>query len=416
MKLRNIALMLVSFHATSAQLRAQDTFANRRGSGTSWIPVAAVIPSHTTKARGWTLQLRGAVFGQLDVQSGPRGSTDLGVTSWGSLEASRPIGSGRVALLSMLSLDALGVGEDGFAELVQTGDANNGVTSHDRMLPREFLSELAITYDLPLSSSKHFSVYVAPAGEPALGAPAFTQRPSAMDNPVPPIGFHRQDSPRTSWGVITAGVFADGWKLEASRFNGRQPNANRFNVEKLQLDSYSARLTMRPEDAWSASVGMGHIHAPNRIEPNVSTDQFTAALMNARRIRTSGKLSSTLIYSANKLVAEPFWSHSLMFETTAVLDARNSIVARLERVHKGLDELDLGGDGDAGSAFGSGRYHVGAATVGYIREVAEIRGGTIGAGATGTLYLLPPSFSPSYGSRTPAGAFVFVRVRPAGPH
>jgi hypothetical protein len=412
MRLISAAIAALTLIITATPLHAQDAFASRRGSGTSWIPAASAMPSHTTNAGSWTLQIRGTIFGQVDVQSGPRGGTQAGVTSWGSVEGSRPVGRGRFAVRTMLSLDALGVGEAGYPALAQTGDPINGVTTHDRQLPHEFLSELALMYDVRLTSTKHFELYVAPAGEPALGAPAFTHRPSAMDHPMPPLGVHGEESPRTSFGVITAGLFADGWKFEASRFNGTAPNAQRFNIEKLKLDSYSARLTMRPGDAWSASFGLGYIHAPNELDPEVSANQFTATLMNARRIRADGKLMSTLTYSANKLLAEPFWSHSIMFETTAKLNARNSIVARAERVHKSAEDLDLGNDVTNGSAFGSGRNPVADVTLGYVREVGSYRGGGVAVGATGTLYLLPSSFSSSYGSSTPVGAFVFVRVRP----
>jgi hypothetical protein len=54
-----------------------------------------------------------------------------------------------------------------------------------------------------------------------------------------------------------------------------------------------------------------------------------------------------------------------------------------------------------------------ARSLGYVREFARYRGATFGAGARGAINLIAESLGDVYGSRTPVGIAVFLRVRPA---
>jgi len=44
--------------------------------------------------------------------------------------------------------------------------------------------------------------------------------------------------------------------------------------------------------------------------------------------------------------------------------------------------------------------------------VARTHWATIGLGAAGTLNFVPGALEPYYGSKTPVGAFIFLRLRP----
>ena len=58
------------------------------------------------------------------------------------------------------------------------------------------------------------------------------------------------------------------------------------------------------------------------------------------------------------------------------------------------------------------RFDVSEVYLGYVRELTTWRSGTLGAGVLGTLNFVPSALRSAYGSSTPAGAVVFVRVRP----
>ena len=78
--------------------------------------------------------------------------------------------------------------------------------------------ELAATYSRNLSATSSVFVYAGLPGEPALGPPAFMHRTSGVDNPEAPITHHWLDSTHITFGVITAGLIVDKWKMEASAF------------------------------------------------------------------------------------------------------------------------------------------------------------------------------------------------------
>lgn len=96
-----------------------------------------------------------------------------------------------------------------------------------------------------------------------------------------------------------------------------------------------------------------------------------------------------------------------MAESNLQLDAANSVFGRLEYVRKSGEELSLPG------LLSSEEFDIGNVSLGYIREFARYRGATLGIGARGAINLIPGVLEDPYGSRTPVGFAVFLRVRPA---
>jgi hypothetical protein len=99
-------------------------------------------------------------------------------------------------------------------------------------------------------------------------------------------------------------------------------------------------------------------------------------------------------------------SHSGLLETEVVLDRRNTVFARAEYLQKSGHDLQLSGSPD------EQRFKIAAFSLGYIRDFARGRGMTIGFGARGTMNVVPSALEASYGSRTPVGGMVFLRIRP----
>jgi hypothetical protein len=89
------------------------------------------------------------------------------------------------------------------------------------------------------------------------------------------------------------------------------------------------------------------------------------------------------------------------------MDEANSVFGRVEYVRKSAEELSLEDN------FPGQEFDVGSLAIGYIREFAGFRGATLGLGARGALNLVPSALEGAYGSRTPAGLAIFLRVRPA---
>jgi len=240
---------------------------DRMGSGTTWIPDAVVLPSRHYMKGAWELMFHGFVFTQYNDQSGPRGDSQFGSLNWGMFMASRTLAGGRFQARTMLSLDPATVTARGYPLLLQTGESYRGQPLHDRQHPHDFWMELGVLYERPVTNRFGVTLYAAPAGEPALGPVAFMHRPSAMDDPVAPLGHHWQDATHISFGVVTGGVFTKRWKVEGSIFNGREPDENRWGFDHIRLDSYSGRFTINPDSSWSLAAGYGDLKSPEALHP-----------------------------------------------------------------------------------------------------------------------------------------------------
>ena len=398
---------------------------DRMGSGTSWIPDAVSLPSYSVSAGSWDLMMHGFVFGQYNAQSGPRGSHQFGSLNWGMFMASHELWGGRFQARTMLSLDPATVTGRGYPLLLQSGESYDGQPLHDRQHPHNFFMELGALYERPITKTLGVSVYAAPSGEPALGPVAFMHRPSAMDIPTAPLGHHWQDATHTSFGVLTAGVFTHAWKLEASAFNGREPDQHRYGFNPIHLGSYAGRLTVNPSTHWSVAGSYGYLKSPEALSPDESIHRITASAMYGTTLGTDGQWASTLLWGANRYSTSRGLSHSVLLESEAVLDRTNTLIGRAEFVQKSAGDLSL----DTPTALGTGsptgiptaaaagigadrRFNVGALSLGYIREVARLRGVTLGLGGMGTVNVVPSTLRDAYGSRTPLGGLVFLRLRP----
>jgi len=313
----------------------------------------------------------------------------------------------------MLSLDPATVTNRGYPLLLQNGESYRGQPLVDRQHPHDFWMELAVMYERAIARTIGVTIYAAPSGEPALGPVAFMHRPSAMDNLAAPLSHHWQDATHISFGVLTAGLFGRHWKLEGSAFNGREPNEERWGFDRLRLDSYAGRFTMHMDSSWVFSAGYGFLKSPEALNPSESVHRFTASVLHGRKLGLNGQIATTVIWGANRRSGRT--THSALAESEAILDRRNTILGRLELVQKTAEELVLP-TGSLGFPPDS-TFTVAAIAVGYIRELVRMSKATFGVGLETTLNLVPAELEPFYGSRTPVGGMIFVRIRPLhGPH
>lgn len=407
----------------------------REGSGTSWLPDATPMYARHFREGTWELMLHGNAFLQYDKQGygdNRRGDSQFGSVNWGMLMAGRNVGSGFLTLRGMMSLEAFTVTGAGYPLLLQTGESYQGQPLHDRQHPHDLFMELAALFDEPVSRDVALSLYVAPVGEPALGPVAFPHRPSTMDDPLAPISHHWQDATHISFGVITAGVYTRYAKLEGSVFNGREPDEIRtnFDYRGRSLDSYSGRLTVNPSPNWSMQGSFGYLKSPEGLNPERSLHRVTASVLNGRQLRSGGQWSSALIYGANKESGESGLSNSVVLESDAQLDPRNTVFGRVEFVQKSAADLVLQGSDapvyilppctpcqiDASPGGMANRFNVGVVALGYVREIGKFSGGTIGLGARGAINFVPEALRSVYGSTTPVGTAIYLRFRPSSMH
>jgi hypothetical protein len=322
---------------------------------------------------------------------------------------SRPLAGGMLTLRAMLSAEPFTVGPSGYPLLLQSGESYRGQPVHDRQHPHDLFMELAVLYERPLSRSIALSLYLAPVGEPALGPVAYPHRPSAAADPFAPLAHHWQDATHTSFGVLTAGLFTRRFKVEASLFNGREPDEHRYNLDYdgRSLDSYSVRLFVNPTDQWSLSASYGFLQSPEEVRPTESQHRVSVSILYSRAMRSHGAWSSALIYGANRHSGENRFEHSLVGETTLELDGKNTVFGRAGFVTKRAEDLAIS------TVPLDRRFDIVELTAGYLREIGRVAGLTVGVGGSATINLIPAALESTYGSRTPTGFGLFLRVRPA---
>ncbi len=380
----------------------------RSGSGTSWLPDAAPMHASHVQMGEWTLMLHGAAFLLLDAQGGPRGDDRVVIANWAMASAGRPVGAGRFEIRGMLSAEPWTVGARGYPLLLQSGESYQGAPLHDRQHPHDLFVELAALYERPLSDHLAVSLYLAPVGEPAVGPVAFPHRPSAAGDPLAPLAHHWQDATHISYGVVTAGIFTRAVKLEGSAFNGREPDEDRtdFDYAGRRLDSYGGRLTVNPGRSWSLSTWYAYLKSPEQLYPNQSLHRLGASALFMRPVGKAGGWSSTLVYGANVPIGTGRAVNSVLLESSLDLDGTNTVFGRAEYVRKGVEDLVI-------PAVPPGEeYNLGSLALGYLRELCTSHGVSVGAGARGAVNFVPTSLEPAYGSRTPVGFAVYVRLRP----
>jgi hypothetical protein len=380
---------------------------DRQGSGTSWVPEAVLMPFRHALWGKWDIMSHWNVFGQVDAQRGPRGDTQVGSINWSMVMASRPMLGGRLQLRAMNSIEAATVGRCGYPALLQTGETCRGVPNHDRQHPHDFFMEAAALYERAISRSLAWSVYVAPSGEPASGPVAFMHRPSAMNDPMVNISHHWQDATHITFGVVTGAVYGKRWKLEGSAFNGREPDENRWNfdLKDARLGSRAGRLTVNPSTRWSVSASYASIDGPEPDAPDESMNRATASVLHARPFATRGRLAAALVWGANRHEDDDRWEPSVLAEANVELDARNSVLTRVEYVRKSSGDLVLD------DATASTDHALTALSLGYVREIGTAGPVGFGVGARGTVTFVPDALRPAYGSTTPTGLVVFLRMR-----
>jgi hypothetical protein len=203
-------------------------------------------------------------------------------------------------------------------------------------------------------------------------------------------------------------VSGNSWKLEGSAFNGREPDQYRWNFDPIRLDSYSGRLTVNPDSSWSFTGGFGYMKSPEALNPGESMHRVTASALHGRKFGADGQWASALIWGANKHAGADL-THGVLAESEAVLDRVNTVFGRVEWVQKSAADLAIF---RPSSVTSHDTFAVGEVTLGYVRELSHWSSATLGLGVSGTANVVPASLKNDYGSRTPLGAMVFLRLRP----
>ncbi|HET7693034.1 MAG TPA: hypothetical protein VFM44_08115 [Gemmatimonadota bacterium] len=381
---------------------------NRESSGTAWLPDVSPMHALHGQGAGWELMLHGSLYVHYLDDGGERGREQFGSTNWAMGMARRPVLGGDMTLRAMLSADPVTADECGYPDLLATGEFCDDEPLHDRQHPHDVWMELTAVYERAVAENLAIQLYGGPVGEPALGPVAFPHRISSFPNPIAPIGHHWLDSTHIAFGVATAGLYGRRWKAEASLFNGREPDGDRFDLDLDALDSYAARLWLLPSEGWALQVSAGRLNDAEVHEvgdPRIDLTRVTMSATYHRPLARDGLWANSMAWGRNREGSTA--TQALLLETEVNLAERDLFYGRLEIVEKTGHDLVLPEE------LEELRFTVGKLGLGYVRQLEPVAGLAPGVGAGVTLARVPAGLEPFYGSRSPTGLQLFFRLRPA---
>ena len=370
----------------------------RETSGTAWLPQTTPMYGVHQPWRGWDLRLNGAVSVQALYEPGDRHRTggaatrQVASTNWVMAMARRNVGGGRVGIRTMFSAEPYTVPGCGSLNLLATGEVCEGDTIHDRQQPHDLFMELAVDYDRPLRGAWRWQVYAGLAGEPALGPPGYPHRVSALVNPVGPMTHHWLDATHVTFGLVTAGVNNQRWKVEMSAFNGRAPNEGRVALDLGALDSVAGRVSYLPGDRLALQVSVARLRDAATEFPFRALDpvvRVTASTVYHVPLGPTGIWATTLAYGVNHArdlvsgaVLETTTSAALL-ETSVTVSERHTVFGRGEVAAMPAHHLHA-------HEYARSVLAVGKLQVGYVRHRQATKGVVPGIGGTVSLSLLAP--------------------------
>jgi hypothetical protein len=370
----------------------------RESSGTAWQPDSSEHTGLMIMSGDWMLMGHGVLDLVYDRQSGRRGDDKAFASGMLMGMAQRPLGHGTLQFKAMLSPDPL-MGPNGYPLLLATGETANGRTRLiDRQHPHDLFMELSASASQDIGKYGSIFVYGGLPGEPAFGPPAFMHRESIMDSPEAPITHHWLDSTHVNFGVVTAGAILGRFKVEASRFNGREPDQHRWNIETGPLDSTSVRLSWNPTRTLAFQGSWAHLVDPEELEPGVDQKRLSVSALWADDIASGWHAAATLAWGRKSV--ESHDDDGVALEGS-LKHSGWTVFGRGEWVEN--RELIQGQD--------SPSYRVGKLSIGAVRDFPIAGHLALGIGGLFSLNFVPDALSPLYGSRTPTGMMGFARLK-----
>ena len=376
----------------------------RESSGTAWQPDTSGHMGWMNASGGWTLMAHGILNLVYDHQSGRRGDDKAFASGMLMGMAQRPIGNRTLQFRAMLSPDPI-MGKSGYPLLLASGETANGTDRLiDRQHPHDFFMELSASVSQDVGSKSSAFVYAGLPGEPAFGPPAFMHREAILDSPEAPISHHWLDSTHIVFGVLTGGLVLDRFKVEVSRFNGREPDQHRWNIETGPLDSTSVRLSWNPTAELALQGSWGHFEDPEQLEPGVDQKRWSASALYAREIAQGWKLAGTLAWGRKTIRdhhGDPLKDDAYVAEASLKHGGWTAF-ARGE-ITENRELLDLEEHGPA--------FTVGKVSVGAVRDFRIAKSLSLGLGGLVAVNFVPEGLEPLYGKSIPVGAMGFVRLK-----
>ena len=374
----------------------------REASGTAWQPDSSTHMGYMRQSGEWVLMGHGVLNLVHSTQGGPRGDDKTFVSGMLMGMARRPVGNGILQMKGMVSPDPL-MGKSGYPLLLASGETANGVDRLvDRQHPHDFFMELSASISQNIGPKSSIFLYGGLPGEPAFGPPAFMHREAILDSPEAPISHHWLDSTHITFGVVTAGLIVDRVKVEISRFNAREPDEHRWNIETGPLDSTAVRISWNPTSDLSLQGSWGKFKDPEQLEPGVDQTRWSASALLAKEIAPDVKVAATLAWGRKSIKHHEEWWNDDAYVAEASVKHQGWTMFGRGEITENRELLEE----EEHEAFRVGKISVGA-----VRDFQIAEHVSFGLGGLFAINFVPDGLSSLYGGKNPTGAMGFVRLR-----
>jgi hypothetical protein len=217
------------------------------------------------------------------------------------------------------------------------------------------------------------------------------------------LGHHTFDSTHISFGVIAAAIERGPVTVEASIFNGREPDEHRWDFDLGRLDSYAARVWFRPAASWEFQVSSGKLIEPEQLqEGNIVRTTASGSWFTTS---ATGLRAATIGYGVNNAHGE--YRHGVFGEFTLERHPY-SFSGRLDLQQVETHVL-LTGDIPDDDHASEPAQTVAALSLGATRRLFTWRGFDGDIGGHVTFYGVPEILTPEYGS-SPVSFQAFFRL------
>ena len=379
---------------------------SRESSGTAWQPDTSAHSGWMSKSGEWEFMAHAVLNLVYDHQGGARGDDKVFAPGMAMGMARRPLGKGTLQFKAMLSPDPL-MGKRGYPLLLATGETADGVEHLvDRQHPHDFFMELSGSISQNIGRNSSVFVYAGLPGSPAFGPPAFMHREAILDSPEAPISHHWLDSTHIAFGVVTGGLVVDRVRLELSRFNGREPDQHRWNIETAPLDSTAGRLSWNPTDTLSLQGSWGRFIEPEQLEPGVDQTRWSASALYTREVAPGWKLAGTLAWGRKSIKHDDDWLNDDAYVAEASLKHGGWTWFGRGEITENRELVESEGEDEHGPA-----YRVGKVSAGAVRDFRLSKHLSFGVGGLVSLNFVPDDLAPLYGGNHPTGAMGFARLK-----
>jgi hypothetical protein len=358
------------------------------------------------------------VFGVLSDVPGPRGIDQFAAPNMFMVDVGRTLGSRQFVNLDLMGTTELWTYPSrGYPELLQIGEErSDGSPYVDAQHPHSSpLMGLTLSDTVDFGSSDRLRIFFAPRGESTDGPIPYMHRESARDDPDAPLGHHvGQDVGHITSTVLGAQLTLGKVTVEASSFNGTEPQPTRVDLPIGPLNSEALRITyvLAPEHRLMASVAQVDQTDP-QYPGTTSATRRSSSLYDHWDIDQVGSLDHTFIVGSISRRPDSQTLTSILDEAL-LQHGRSDFWGRIEILERLRSELEIPDPIALGVSAPDEKRWVSAWTLGVTRWAARYHDLQIGVGASVTLDVIPSEWASAYGSRTPLTGRLIVQVKGAG--